>query len=137
MLLHTVLNHSTFLPLLNATHVLSFFFEPYPGYQVLYVTLVLSTVQRNVSWWRSLKPIHIPVSSVDKKEEHDGIKSGQIQNFDDFSCLWEGSCLICVFCVCFRTVVSDTYCVVFLFFLRLVFPRFSGLSFFDCPFGIL
>ena len=66
-----------------------------------------------------------------RKKHHDAIKSGQIQNFDDFSCLWEGSCLICVFCVCFRIMVSDTYYVVFLLFLRLVLPLFL-----DCPFLI-
>ena len=31
------------------------------------------------------------------------------------SCLQEVSCLTCVICVCLRTVVSNTYCVVFLF----------------------
>ena len=31
------------------------------------------------------------------------------------SCLYEGSRLIYVICVCLRIVVSNTYCVVFLF----------------------
>jgi hypothetical protein len=31
------------------------------------------------------------------------------------SCLLEGSCLGYVFCVCLRIVMSNTYCVVFLF----------------------
>jgi hypothetical protein len=31
------------------------------------------------------------------------------------SCLWEGSCLIYIICVCLRIVVSNTYCVEFLF----------------------
>ena len=33
------------------------------------------------------------------------------------SCVWEGSCLIYVVCVCLRIVVSKTYCVVFLLYL--------------------
>jgi len=33
-----------------------------------------------------------------------------------FSCFYDGSCLIYVICVCWRIVVSNTYCVVFLFF---------------------
>ena len=32
-----------------------------------------------------------------------------------FSCLQECSCLIYIICVCLRIVVSNTYCVVFLF----------------------
>jgi hypothetical protein len=31
------------------------------------------------------------------------------------SCLWEGSYLIYIICVCLRIVVSNTYCVEFLF----------------------
>jgi hypothetical protein len=31
------------------------------------------------------------------------------------SCLWEDSCLIYVVCICLHVVVSNTYCVVFLF----------------------
>ena len=31
------------------------------------------------------------------------------------SCWWEGTCLVCVVCVCLRVVVSDACCVVFLF----------------------
>jgi hypothetical protein len=55
----------------------------------------------------------------------------------------EGSCLIYVICVCLRIVVSNSYCVVLqlCFVVRcLVYPMlliFSGLSFVDCPFGIL
>ena len=42
------------------------------------------------------------------------------------SCLYEGSCLIYVICVCYRIVMSNTYCVVFLFCcLRLVYPMLS------------
>jgi hypothetical protein len=58
-------------------------------------------------------------------------------------CLYEGSCLIYVICVCLRIVVSNTYCVVLqlCFVVRcLVYPMlliFSGLSICDCPFGIL
>jgi len=57
--------------------------------------------------------------------------------------LQEGSCLIYVICVCLRIVVFNTSCVVLCFCfvcLRLVYTRlpfFSGLSNFDCPFGIL
>jgi len=51
------------------------------------------------------------------------------------------SCLIYVICVCLRKVVSNTYCVVFLFcFSSSCVPyvvSFSELSMFDCPFGIL
>ena len=52
-----------------------------------------------------------------------------------------GSCLIDVICVCLRIVVSNTYCVVFLFcFSSSCVPyvaSLSGLSIFDCPFGFL
>ena len=57
------------------------------------------------------------------------------------SCLKKGPCLIYVSCVCLCIVVSNTYCVVFLKqFFSLFIPYvacFSGLSIFDCPFGIL
>jgi hypothetical protein len=57
------------------------------------------------------------------------------------SCLQEGACLIYVICVCFRIVVSNTYCVVFSFCFSSscvpYFARFSGLFCFDCPLGIL
>ena len=57
------------------------------------------------------------------------------------SCLQEGLCLAYVVCVCFRIVVSNTYCVVFLFCFCsscvACIASFSGLSIFDCPFGIL
>jgi len=50
-------------------------------------------------------------------------------------------CLIYIICVCLHIVVSSTYCVMFLFcFSSSCVPyvaSFSGLSFFDCPFGIL
>ena len=56
------------------------------------------------------------------------------------SCLYEGSCLLYVICVCLRIVVSNTYCVVFLFWLSLscvpCVANFSGLFIFDCPFGL-
>jgi hypothetical protein len=43
------------------------------------------------------------------------------------SCLWEGSCLIYVICVCFRIVVSNTYCVVvLLYFSSSCIPYFHG-----------
>ena len=42
------------------------------------------------------------------------------------SCLYEGTCLIDVICVCLRIVVSNTYCVVLHF-----------VHHFDCTFGIL
>ena len=49
-------------------------------------------------------------------------------------------CLIYVICVCLHTVVSNTYCVVFLFcFSSSCVPydaNFSGFSFFDRSFGI-
>jgi hypothetical protein len=45
------------------------------------------------------------------------------------------------FCVCLRIVVSNTCCVVFLFCLSWscvpYVASFSGLSIFDCPFGVL
>ena len=56
------------------------------------------------------------------------------------SCLKEGSCLIYVVCVCLRVVVSNTYYVVFLLCFSSCVPyfaSFSGLSFFECQFGIL
>ena len=37
-----------------------------------------------------------------------------------------------VICVCFHIMVSNTYCVVFLFCFRLV-ASFSGFSIYDCP----
>jgi hypothetical protein len=49
-------------------------------------------------------------------------------------CFWqERACLIYIICVCLRIVVSNPYCVVSL----LWFSSFCGLSFFDCPFGII
>ena len=46
-----------------------------------------------------------------------------------------------LFCVCLRIVVSNTYCVVFLFCFSSSFviyvASFSGLLICDCPFGIL
>ena len=49
--------------------------------------------------------------------------------------------LIYITCVCLRIVMCNTYCVVFLFcFFSSCVPyvaSFSGLSIFDCPFGIL
>jgi len=57
------------------------------------------------------------------------------------SFLLEGSCLIYVICICLRVMVSNIYCVMFLLcFSSSSVPydiRFSGLSIFDCPFGIL
>ena len=52
--------------------------------------------------------------------------------------LYEDSCLIYVLCVCLRIVVSCTYFVLFLFSSSCVpyVSCFSGLSIFDCPFGI-
>jgi hypothetical protein len=54
------------------------------------------------------------------------------------SCLMEGSCLIYV---CLRIVMSNTYCVVFLFCLSSFcvhnVDSFSGFSIPDCPFGFL
>jgi hypothetical protein len=56
-------------------------------------------------------------------------------------CLWEGSCLIHIICVCLCIVVSNTYCVMFLIcFSSSCVPyvaSFSRLSILDCPFGIL
>ena len=56
------------------------------------------------------------------------------------SCLYEGSCLLYVICVCLRIVVSNTYCAMFLFWLSLscvpCVANFSGLFIFDCPFGL-
>ena len=49
----------------------------------------------------------------------------------------QGSCLIYVICVCLRIVMSNTYCVVFLFcFSSSCVPyvvNVSGLSIIDCP----
>jgi hypothetical protein len=53
------------------------------------------------------------------------------------SCLKEGSFLIYVICVCLRIVLSNTYCVVFLFSSCVPFvASFFGLFIFDCPFNI-
>ena len=45
-------------------------------------------------------------------------------------CLYEGSCLAYIICVCFRIVVSNTYCIVFLFWFLTscvpYVPTFSG-----------
>jgi hypothetical protein len=50
-------------------------------------------------------------------------------------CLYGGSCLAYVICVCFRIVVSNTYCIVFLFcFLTSCVPyvpSFSAVPIFD------
>jgi hypothetical protein len=52
------------------------------------------------------------------------------------SCLSEGACLIYIICFCMCIVLSNTCCVVFLFFfLRLVYPMLSVSL--DCPFSIL
>ena len=52
-------------------------------------------------------------------------------------CLYEGSRLIYVICVCLRIVVSNTYCVVFLIYLSSscvpYVSSFSGLSIFWLP----
>jgi hypothetical protein len=52
----------------------------------------------------------------------------------------ESSCLIYVICVCLGTVMSNTYCVEFLLCLSSscvpYVASFSGLSIFNCPFGI-
>jgi hypothetical protein len=51
------------------------------------------------------------------------------------------SCIVYGICVCLRIVVSDTYCVVFVYcFSSSCVPyaaSFSGLFIFGCPFGIL
>ena len=39
-----------------------------------------------------------------------------------FSIQYKSSCLIYVVCVCLRIVVSNTYCVVFFFSLRILYP---------------
>ena len=53
------------------------------------------------------------------------------------SCLWERSCFIYVICVCVRIVVSNTYCVVFLFCLSLSCVSYVASLFgLDCPFMI-
>jgi hypothetical protein len=51
----------------------------------------------------------------------------------------EGECIIYVICVCLCIVVSNTYCALFCFPSSCVpyVASFSGLSFLDCPFGIL
>ena len=49
------------------------------------------------------------------------------------SCLWEGSCLIYVICVCLRIVVSNTYCVVFFVFLVIVLCALCWHVSLDCP----
>ena len=58
-----------------------------------------------------------------------------------FSCLEQESCLIYVICVCLAIAVSNKYCVVFLFCFSsscvTCAVSFSGLSNFDCHFGIL
>ena len=71
-----------------------------------------------------------------------------------FSCLLEGSNLVYVISVYLHLVVSNTYCVVFLFCLSssmlpvsldcpfliapsVFFNMYPGLSIIDCPFGIL
>ena len=52
------------------------------------------------------------------------------------SCLLEGACFIYAMCVCLRIVVSNTYCVVFLFgFLPLVYPILPVSL--DCAFYLL
>ena len=55
--------------------------------------------------------------------------------------LREGSCLICVIYVCLHIVVSNTYCVVFLFCCSLscvpYVANFSGLSIYYCSVSIL
>ena len=52
------------------------------------------------------------------------------------SCLQKDSCLIYAFCVSLRIAVSNAYCDV-LSSSRVYVAIFSGLSIFDCPFGIL
>ena len=58
-----------------------------------------------------------------------------------WSCLQNDSCHIYVICFCLRTVVSNTYCVVFLLCLSSSCVPYvassSGLSIIYCPFGIL
>ena len=48
-------------------------------------------------------------------------------------------CRTYVICVCLRTVVSNTCCVLFLLCYKSSYyvPQFSGLFIFDCPFGII
>ena len=41
------------------------------------------------------------------------------------------------YCICLHIVVSNTYCVVFLFVLLCLVASFSGMSIFYCPFGII
>ena len=57
-------------------------------------------------------------------------------------CLWEDSCLIYVICVFLCILVSGTYCVVFLCFVRLMscvlnVASFFGFSILGCTFGFL
>ena len=47
------------------------------------------------------------------------------------SCLLEGTCHVCVVCGCLRILVSSTYCVVGVVFLRLVCPMLPVSL--DCP----
>ena len=53
------------------------------------------------------------------------------------NCLQEGSCLIYIMYVCLRIVVSNPYHVIFILFFFVYAASLSGLSIFDCPFGIL
>ena len=53
------------------------------------------------------------------------------------SCLWEGSCLIYVVCVCLRLVVFDSVVLCFSSYCVPSVASFFGLSIFDCLFGIL
>ena len=55
------------------------------------------------------------------------LKAIHVQLIVTSSSVYEGSCLIYVICVWLRIVVSNTYCTVFLFFIRLV-VIVSGLS---------
>jgi len=53
---------------------------------------------------------------------------------------WRAHALIYIICVCLRTLISNTCCVVFLFWLSsycVYVASFSGLSIFDCSFNIL
>ena len=56
-------------------------------------------------------------------------------------CLYYGSRLIHLICLCFPIVVSNTYCVLFLFYFSsscvTCDASFSGLFIFDCTFRIL
>ena len=44
------------------------------------------------------------------------------------SCLLEGACFIYAMCVCLRIVVSNTYCVVFVWFPSSCVPYFASIS---------